>query len=53
MNGLSDRAKGQDAEFKHRDEMAFRVTARRNRLFGLWAASRRASPAKRRKLTPW
>ncbi len=53
MNRVSDRAKGQDAEFKHREEMAFRVTARRHRLFGLWAASRSAAPAKRRKLTPW
>jgi hypothetical protein len=40
MNSLSDRAKGHEAEFKHREEMAFRVTARRNRLFGLWAANR-------------
>lgn len=40
MKGFSDRAKGQEAEFKHREEMAFRVTARRNRLFGIWAANR-------------
>ncbi|PPQ36298.1 hypothetical protein SAMN06265338_11747 [Rhodoblastus acidophilus] len=39
MNSLSDRAKAHEAEFKHREEMEFRVTARRNRLFGLWAAS--------------
>ncbi|MCW2283742.1 hypothetical protein M2323_001826 [Rhodoblastus acidophilus] len=37
---LSDRAKGQEAAFIHKEEMAFRITARRNRLFGLWAAGR-------------
>jgi hypothetical protein len=40
MKSFSDRAKGQEAAFQHKEEMAFRVTARRNRLFGLWAASR-------------
>jgi hypothetical protein len=37
---MKDRAKGYEAEFKHKEEMAFRVTARRNRLFGLWAAEK-------------
>jgi hypothetical protein len=40
MNSLNDRAKAHEAAFKHEEEMAFRVTSRRNRLFGLWAASR-------------
>ena len=40
MKSFSDRAKGQEAAFQHKEERAFRVTARRNRLFGLWAASR-------------
>ncbi|MBB4200068.1 hypothetical protein CCR94_04515 [Rhodoblastus sphagnicola] len=40
MNSLSDRAKAHEAAFQHEEDMAFRLTARRNRLFGLWAASR-------------
>ena len=40
MKSFSDREKGFEAEFKHNQELLFRVTARRNRLFGLWAAGR-------------
>jgi hypothetical protein len=40
MKGLSEREKGFEAEFKRDQELKFRVTARRNRLFGLWAAER-------------
>jgi len=40
VKGLSEREKGFEAEFKHRQELAFRIVARRNRLFGLWAADR-------------
>lgn len=40
MKNFNDRAKGHEAGFKHKQEMAFRETARRNRLFGLWAAGR-------------
>jgi hypothetical protein len=40
MKGLADREKAFEAEFKRNQELAFRVTARRNRLFGLWAAAR-------------
>jgi hypothetical protein len=40
MKSFSDREKGFEAEFKHNQELMFRVTARRNRLFGLWAAER-------------
>jgi hypothetical protein len=40
MKGLADRGKAFEAEFKRNQELAFWVTARRNRLFGLWAAAR-------------
>jgi len=40
MNSLADLVKSQEAAFRQREEMAFRATARRNRLFGLWAAGR-------------
>jgi|SRR5438067_5111989 len=40
MKGFVEREKGFEAEFKRNQELAFRVTARRNRLFGLWAADR-------------
>lgn len=39
MNGLDDRERGFEAKFAHDQEMAFRVTARRNRLVGQWAAT--------------
>jgi hypothetical protein len=40
MKSFEDRQKGFEAEFKRSQELQFRVTARRNRLFGLWAAGR-------------
>jgi hypothetical protein len=40
MKSFEDRQKGFEAEFKRNQELQFRVTARRNRLFGLWAAGR-------------
>ena len=40
MKSFIEREKGFEAEFKRDQELAFRVTARRNRLFGLWAAGR-------------
>ena len=45
MKSFTERAKGFEAEFKRNEELRFRVTARRNRLFGLWAASRLGLPA--------
>ena len=45
MRSFEDREKGFEAEFKHDQELAFRVTARRNRLFGLWAAQKLELPA--------
>jgi hypothetical protein len=40
MKSFEDRQKGFEAEFKRNQDLQFRVTARRNRLFGLWAADR-------------
>lgn len=40
MKSLQDREKGFEAEFKRNQELQFRVTARRNKLFGLWAAGK-------------
>lgn len=40
MTTFDDREKGFEAKFVHDEEMAFRVTARRNRLLGQWAAER-------------
>ena len=40
MKGFTERGKGFEAEFKRNQELQFKVTARRNRLFGLWAAGR-------------
>ena len=40
MKSFEDREKAFEAEFKRDQELQFRVTARRNRLFGLWAAGR-------------
>ena len=45
MKGLTEREKGFEAEFKRNQELRFRVTARCNRLFGLWAAARLGLPA--------
>jgi hypothetical protein len=40
MKGFTERAKGFENEFKRNQELQFKVTARSNRLFGLWAAGR-------------
>lgn len=37
---FDDRQKGYEAKFARDAELEFRVTARRNRLIGLWAAER-------------
>lgn len=39
-DAFADREKGFEAKFKLDQEQEFRAQARRNRLFGLWAASR-------------
>jgi len=38
MTTFDEREKDFEARFKHDQELQFRVTARRNRLLGLWAA---------------
>jgi hypothetical protein len=45
MKSFTEREKGFEAEFKRKQELTFRVTARRNRLFGLWAGTRLGLPA--------
>jgi len=44
MRGFDERQKAFEAEFQHNQELAFRTTARRNRLFGLWVANRLGVP---------
>jgi hypothetical protein len=38
MTTFDDRERAFEAKFAHDEDMAFRVTARRNRLLGQWAA---------------
>ena len=38
MSGFDDREKGFEAKFRLDQETQFKVTARRNKLLGLWAA---------------
>jgi hypothetical protein len=38
MTTFDDRERAFENKFAHDEEMAFRVTARRNRLLGVWAA---------------
>jgi hypothetical protein len=40
MKSFEDRQKGFEAAFQRDQELAFRIGARRNKLFGLWAAGR-------------
>ncbi|MGH6619575.1 MAG: DUF1476 domain-containing protein, partial [Alphaproteobacteria bacterium] len=40
MTQFKDREKGFEAKFKKDQELQFKVTARRNRLLGLWAAGK-------------
>ncbi|HEV8681032.1 MAG TPA: DUF1476 domain-containing protein [Stellaceae bacterium] len=40
MNSFKDREKGFEAQFKRDQDLSFRVAARRNKLFGLWAAEK-------------
>jgi hypothetical protein len=44
MKGFAEREKTFEVEFKRNQELAFRITARRSRLFGLWAAARLGLP---------
>jgi hypothetical protein len=38
MADFSEREKGYERDFERREELAFRLKARRNHLLGLWAA---------------
>jgi hypothetical protein len=40
MPTFEDREKEFEARFRHDEELRFKITARRNRLAGLWAAGR-------------
>ena len=40
MSGFDDREKGFEAKFRLDQESQFKVTARRNKLLGLWAAAK-------------
>ena len=44
MTTFDEREKEFEARFKHDEEFRFKVAARRNRLFGLWAAQRMGLP---------
>lgn len=35
---FEDRKKGEEARYKHNEELAFKIRNRRNKLFGLWLA---------------
>ncbi len=37
-NGFEERETAAEAKFSHDEEFTFKVTARRNKLLGLWAA---------------
>lgn len=38
MTDFNDRERAEEAKFAHDEEVHFRITARRNRLLGAWAA---------------
>jgi hypothetical protein len=40
MTGWDDRAKSAETQYKNQQEQAFKVTARRNKLLGMWVAER-------------
>jgi hypothetical protein len=40
MTNFNDRERAEEAHFAHDEEMQFRITARRNRLLGAWAAEK-------------
>jgi hypothetical protein len=44
MSGLDDREKSFEAKYKRDQETLFRITSRRNRLLGLWAAEEFGMP---------
>ena len=45
MASFNDREKTFERKFEHDEELRFKVTARRNRLLGMWAAQELGLPA--------
>ncbi len=45
MASFSDREKSFERKYEHDQELRFKVTARRNRLLGMWAAQELGLPA--------
>jgi hypothetical protein len=45
MTSFDDRARGFEEKFKHDQELGFKISARRNKLLGLWAAREMKLPA--------
>jgi hypothetical protein len=48
MASFDDRKKGFERKFEHDQELRFKMTARRNRLLGMWAAQELGLPASER-----
>ena len=40
MGAFDERKRGFEERFRHEEELSFKIAARRNRLFGKWAADR-------------
>ena len=45
MTTFDKREEGFEKKFAHDEELRFKANARRNKLLGLWAAEKLASPA--------
>jgi hypothetical protein len=45
MTSFEDRERGFEGKFKHEQELGFKISARRNKLVGLWAAQELKLPA--------
>jgi hypothetical protein len=45
MTSFDDRERGFEGKFKHDQELGFKISARRNKLLGLWAAQELKLPA--------
>jgi hypothetical protein len=45
MTDFNDRERAEEAKFAHDEDMQFRISARRNRLLGAWAAEKMALSA--------
>jgi hypothetical protein len=52
MGTFDDREKGFEQKYKHDKELEFKVSARRNRLLGLWAAKELGLPDAEAEATP-